>query len=317
MRILAVDDDPTILDMLRDCLTGAAGFDLECAEDAEEALDLLDTSTMPFDCFLLDIMLPGIDGVSLCAQLRKRKDHQMTPIIMITASRTHDLMQRAFHAGATDFIFKPLNGIELGARINTAGMLNDSLRREQVAHHSLSELTDLMKIKRDESFDLGVAGVDDLNGFENRLLRLPVGCYAMNLIAIKLPQIRNIFDTLTPAEFCGQMGRVAQASVNALRNHRVIMGYAGNGTIVAAIIARKRIDPVAIQRQIEKELTNAWLSSNAGQGIGADVSVLAVSEQRLWSGLSACNAIQDFLRKDAEPDEVAFDEVANLFTVEI
>ena len=317
MRILAVDDDPTILDMLRDCLTGAAGFDLECAEDAEEALDLLGTSTIPFDCFLLDIMLPGIDGVSLCAQLRKRKDHQMTPIIMITASRTHDLMQRAFHAGATDFIFKPLNGIELGARINTAGMLNDSLRREQVAHHSLSELTDLMKIKRDESFDLGVAGVDDLNGFENRLLRLPAGCYAMNLIAIKLPQIRNIFDTLTPAEFCGQMGRVAQASVNALRNHRVIMGYAGNGTIVAAIIARTRIDPVAIQRQIEKELTNAWLSSNAGQGIGADVSVLAVSEQRLWSGLSACNAIQDFLRKDAEPDEVAFDEVANLFTVEI
>lgn len=317
MRILAVDDDPTILDMLRDCLTGAAGFDLECAEDAEEALDLLDTSTMPFDCFLLDIMLPGIDGVSLCAQLRKRKDHQMTPIIMITASRTHDLMQRAFHAGATDFIFKPLNGIELGARINTAGMLNDSLRREQVAHHSLSELTDLMKIKRDESFDLGVAGVDDLNGFENRLLRLPVGCYAMNLIAIKLPQIRNIFDTLTPAEFCGQMGRVAQASVNALRNHRVIMGYAGNGTIVAAIITRTRIDPVSIQRLIEKELTNAWLSSSAGQAIGADVSVLAMSEQRLWSGLSACNAIQDFLRKDAEPDAVAFDEVANLFTVEI
>lgn len=317
MRILAVDDDPTILDMLRDSLTTQFGFDLVCADDAEEATAILADPTQSFDCFLLDIMLPGIDGISLCARLRGMEDHKTTPVIMITASRTHDLMERAFRAGATDFIFKPLNGIELGARISTAGMLNDSLRRERIAHHSLSELTELMKIRRDESFDLGVEGVEDLNGFENRLLRLPEGCYAMNLIAIRLPQIRNIFDNLTPAEFCRQMVRVANASVAVLSDTRSIIGYAGNGVIVAAVMGRTRSDPAQIQIQIEEELTSAWMASRVGSDIGADISVQSISGQRLWSGLSACNAVRDFLGKDAPPDAETLGGIEDLFTFQM
>ncbi len=317
MRILAVDDDPTILDMLRDSLSKQFGFDLECAEDAEEAMTILADPTKSFDCFLLDIMLPGVDGIELCARLRALNDHKTTPVIMITASRTHDLMARAFHAGATDFIFKPLNGIELGARINTAGMLNESLRRERVAHHSLAELTELMKIRRDDSFDLGVAGVDDLNAFENRLLRLPAGCYAMSLVAIKLPQIRNIFDTLEPAEFCRQMVRVAKASVAALSDTRCIIGYAGNGILVAAVLDRSRLNPAEIQTRIEADLTETWMASRIGSDIGADVSVRSISSQRLWSGLSACNMVRDYLGKDAPPEDDAFEAIGGLFDFQI
>ena len=317
MKILAVDDDPTILDMLRACLPVQYDFDLVCAETAEQAVEYMMTEVVPFDCFLLDIMLPGINGIELCDHIRQLHEYRTTPVIMITASRQLNLMERAFHAGATDFIFKPLNGVELGARINTAGMLNDSLRREQVAKHSLTELTDLMKIRREESFDLGVEAVADLNGFENRLLRLPQGCYAMSLIAIKLPQVLNIFDQLTPAEFCRQMVRVAEASVQALHNERFLLGYAGNGTLVGAVLGRTRSDPATLQNDIEEILTQDWMVSKAGRDIGTDISVRCISNQRLWSGLSACNMIRDYLGRDAPPYDKNFEEREGLFKFSI
>ena len=62
MRILAVDDDPIILDLLKGSLNKDNSGDLICCETAEDALEVLETQTTPIDCFLLDIMLPGIDG---------------------------------------------------------------------------------------------------------------------------------------------------------------------------------------------------------------------------------------------------------------
>ena len=156
-------------------LTPSLGFDLVCADSAEDGLAKIDEHGASFDCFLLDIMLPGVDGITLCDDIRNMQAYKSAPIIMITGSRKHDLMDTAFRAGATDFIFKPLNGIELGARINMAGMLSDSLRREREAAHTLAELSGLMKVRVEESFDLNVVGVDDLHGFENHMLRLPEG----------------------------------------------------------------------------------------------------------------------------------------------
>ncbi|WP_341233278.1 response regulator transcription factor [uncultured Sulfitobacter sp.] len=299
MRILAVDDDPTVLDMLSDYLTPKHGFDLVCAEDAEKALVLLNEPGPDFDCFLLDIMLPGIDGIRLCAELRNLKKHQKTPILMITSSTSHDLMERAFEAGATDFVYKPLNGVDLSARINTAGLLSESLRGEQDARRSLAELTEQIKASREEGFDLGVPDVVDLNGFEHRLKGLPEGCYAMNLLAIKLPQMRNIFETLSPTEFCDQMAHVTQASINALQSHRYILGYVGNGVLVAAILARHRVNPAAIQHLIKADLAKKPMQSGAGNDMGVDLSVHSISNQRLWTGRSACDKVREYIGEHA------------------
>ena len=302
MKILAVDDDPTILDMLRDSLTKPLGFDLICAETAEDALNLLKDDENSFECFLLDIILPGVDGIELCSVIRGLQSYKSTPIIMITGSHKHDLMENAFRAGATDFIFKPLNGVELAARINTAGMLNASMRREREAYHSLAELTELMKIRRDESFDLNVIGVDDLHGFENRLLRLPEGCYAMNLFAVKLPQIRNIFGAVTAQEFCTQMVCVAEATVDALAQDRFFVGHAGSGMLVGVVMGRARFNPEAIQRKIETALSGNETIKHIQTDLAADISVQSISSQRLWSGLSACNTIRDYLGANTVED---------------
>ena len=307
MKILAVDDDPTILDLLRDCLTPSLGFDLVCADSAEDGLAKIDEHGASFDCFLLDIMLPGVDGITLCDDIRNMQAYKSAPIIMITGSRKHDLMDTAFRAGATDFIFKPLNGIELGARINMAGMLSDSLRREREAAHTLAELSGLMKVRIEESFDLNVVGVDDLHGFENHMLRLPEGCYAMSLFAVKLPQSRNIFEAASPAEFCRQMGLVAQATVAALAHEKCFMGYAGEGIIVGTVMGRHRIKPEEIQKDIEDILSHDGTAARIGGDFSADVTVKLVSNQRLWSGLSACNTLRDFLGRETVPDSTSTD----------
>ena len=84
MRILAVDDDPIIHDLLRDGLASQNNIDLTCVESAEDALEVLHGAEKPFDTFLLDILLPGTDGIELCRDIRALEEHRTTPIIMIT-----------------------------------------------------------------------------------------------------------------------------------------------------------------------------------------------------------------------------------------
>ena len=142
------------------------------------------------------------------------------------------------------------------------------------------------------------------------MLRLPEGCYAMSLFAVKLPQIRNIFEAASPAEFCRQMGLVAQATVAALAHEKCFMGYAGEGIIVGTVMGRHRIKPEEIQKDIEDILSHDGTAARIGGDFSADVTVKLVSNQRLWSGLSACNTLRDFLGRETVPDSTSTDREA-------
>ncbi|MFK5998799.1 MAG: response regulator, partial [Rhodobacterales bacterium] len=66
MRILSVDDDPIILELLAAVLVSMGHTDVTTAGSATEALEIVKDDPEPFDCFLLDIQMPGIDGIQLC-----------------------------------------------------------------------------------------------------------------------------------------------------------------------------------------------------------------------------------------------------------
>jgi CheY-like chemotaxis protein len=123
MKILAVDDDPVALDILGATLTRANYLDLTLASSAEKALEKLGKTDVPFDCCLLDIQMPGIDGIELCAAIRDMPDYRHAPIVMITSLSDQGSIDRAYAAGATDYVTKPFNGLELGSRIRVAGIL--------------------------------------------------------------------------------------------------------------------------------------------------------------------------------------------------
>ncbi len=112
-KILVVDDDPRLRDLLRRYLT-EQGFNLFVAEDASAMNKLWQRER--FDLLVLDLMLPGEDGLSICRRLRGANDK--TPIIMLTAKGEDIDRIIGLEMGADDYLPKPFNPRELLARVN-------------------------------------------------------------------------------------------------------------------------------------------------------------------------------------------------------
>ena len=123
-NILVVDDDPRLRDLLRRYLT-EQGFQVFAAEDAV-SMDRV-RAVERLDLIVLDVMMPGEDGMSICRRLRHANDQ--TPIIMLTA-KTEDMDRiRGLELGADDYVAKPFNPRELLARVNAV------LRRNKTIEH--------------------------------------------------------------------------------------------------------------------------------------------------------------------------------------
>lgn len=110
-RILVVDDDPAITIALRRALT-FEGYQVETAQDGEEGLRLVRDWTP--NLIILDILMPGIDGIEVCRRIREAED---TPILMLTARDEVADRVRGLDAGADDYLVKPFAPDELLARI--------------------------------------------------------------------------------------------------------------------------------------------------------------------------------------------------------
>ena len=112
--VMVVDDDQDLAEMLGIVLTGA-GIDLDLVSRGDEVLDVFRNN--PPDLVLLDVMLPGLDGIEVCKLIRAES---MVPIIMLTAKGdSHDVV-RGLEAGADDYMVKPFkHPSELIARIRT------------------------------------------------------------------------------------------------------------------------------------------------------------------------------------------------------
>ena len=113
-RILVVDDDPHTLRHVRDALTGA-GYDVSVTAEPGGIADLV-RSQKP-QLVLLDLVLPGTDGIELMAGIPELSD---LPVIFISAYGRDETIARAFEAGAADYIVKPFSSTELTARVGAA-----------------------------------------------------------------------------------------------------------------------------------------------------------------------------------------------------
>ena len=111
-HILVVDDDQRIRSLLKQFLV-KNGYLVTEARDAAHARRIL--SGLEFDLIVLDIMMPGEDGVALCKEIRKTLE---TPIMLLTAKGDTDDRIRGLEAGADDYLAKPFEPKELLLRIN-------------------------------------------------------------------------------------------------------------------------------------------------------------------------------------------------------
>jgi two-component system response regulator MprA len=112
MRILIVDDEEAVRTAVRRALV-LAGYDVEMAANGEEALSLL-AERAP-DAIVLDVLMPGVDGIEVCKRLRAAGDH--TPVLMLTARDAVGDRVAGLDAGADDYMVKPFALQELQARL--------------------------------------------------------------------------------------------------------------------------------------------------------------------------------------------------------
>ena len=113
--VLIVDDEPMARTLLRLMLV-RAGFNVSEAEDGFDALEKVQVS-LP-DIILLDVMMPGMDGFSVCEELRQRKETSTLPIIMLSAKTDLDSINKGLRVGATKYLTKPISPEDLTHHVN-------------------------------------------------------------------------------------------------------------------------------------------------------------------------------------------------------
>ena len=126
-KVLVVDDELDIRSLLSEFLPGE-GYQVLLAVNGEEAIDLAKREKP--QAILLDVRMPGIDGVETCRRLKAEEKTKFIPVIMITAFA--DNKMDAIDAGADDFVYKPLDLVELSIRLKSIlrmRYLNDEIER--------------------------------------------------------------------------------------------------------------------------------------------------------------------------------------------
>jgi DNA-binding response OmpR family regulator len=114
--VLVIDDEPDNFDVI-DTFLSNQDYHLYYAADGQEAIASIDTYNP--DLILLDVMMPVMDGIEVCRQIKAISKWQVVPIIMVTALSSKSDLANCLSAGADDFISKPVNAVELRARVHS------------------------------------------------------------------------------------------------------------------------------------------------------------------------------------------------------
>jgi len=151
-RVLVVDDNAQNRAVAEGQLV-SAGYEVETAEHGEAGLEMF--SRREPDLVLLDILMPGIDGIETCRRMRQLPGGQDTPIVFVTAHGDLETQRQALESGGDDFLSKPIQRIELLLRVRSL------LRIKRIARELARNNNELVRVQRQKD-DLGGLIVHDL-----------------------------------------------------------------------------------------------------------------------------------------------------------
>ncbi|MBA3534898.1 MAG: diguanylate cyclase [Ardenticatenales bacterium] len=171
MALLLVDDSLDIRLLLQVFLNDEGYTDLLMASSAREAFAILgvDTekeATHGVELILMDIAMPEMDGIEACRHIKTVEHLRDIPLIMVTAKTEAEHLKEAFNAGAIDYITKPVNEIELLARVNSALTLKREMDRRKAREQQLLAVKRQLEVANEEL--LRLSSLDGLTGISNR-----------------------------------------------------------------------------------------------------------------------------------------------------
>jgi DNA-binding response OmpR family regulator len=223
MKILAVDDDPIILELIRDSLDVVGIPDVDTFDMPLIALETLKRQETVYDAILLDIQMPELDGIGLCAAIRKIEQYRQTPIVMVTAMGETRYVNAAFEAGADDYLNKPFDPFEIGIRLERV-VQHAEMRRLVVAREGSKAEASYVDPRAGS-----VEGTVPYPSLRNYLAQLP-RCQAVHsIVAVKVANIDVLASKLNQASFERVLGHVAQALTRQLRDNHHLISYFEHG----------------------------------------------------------------------------------------
>lgn len=281
MKILAVDDDELIRELLLATLEAHGYTDVTLAECGEDALRKIAAAGTPFDTFMFDIQMPGMDGIELTRRVRDMDLYRESPVVMITAMNQKEYIDRAFLAGATDYVTKPFDTTELITRIRLADKLQAETRRatQAAASHPVE--------KRKPSFAEPIT-IEEIKGYvSNGVLQnyvmimkeqkqLSIGAFA-----IRVPELENVHAGSSSEEFAYVVTDVAEVISDILVGTQAFVSYIGAGIFLC--VGPKRMLPASetIQDQLFTMLNDPDLVYCEEVSTSFSAQVGAVSSPKL------------------------------------
>lgn len=333
MKVLVIDDDPAILELVAQYLSLSAQHEVRTEHSARDALAAIGEPGEAFDCFLVDIQMPGVDGITLVEFIRERSEYRHTPIIMLTAMEDKDHVDRAFAAGATDYVTKPFDFYDLQIRMHTAREAADAKVRHMVetgpgADKSATDLSATLRLEDPVSLPEVDCAIDYVE-FENYVRQLlNRRLYRVSAIAVKIGGVEQIHAQFGPEEYVAVIRKVAEEVRGALLAVGGILTYRGNGIFLCVPDRRLQGRRNAMQKALNKRHrivhptlgripSNLYVGDQIPLGTGTDVLAsldLAIeSVEKQAPGLGdLLDASKRFLNTDRAKDgSVHWDDSAS------
>ena len=275
IRILAVDDDPFILELIP-MISAKVGFsEVTPAASGEEALGLLTRGDTRFDCLLFDISMPGMDGIELCRRVRQIPRYHQTPIIMLTAMRDMKNMGDAYRAGATDYATKPFDIEELGMRLRVAQETIQSQRetgspgQEGSGHHRRPVRIHSFELPKVLHFE-GMGSLVDSTALSSYLTQLPRKEMAgVQVFAVSINGVEAVYARSTSQQFLALLEDLAVAAVGCFGADQIVVAYTDHATLLVATNSANPPPAINIETDIERRLHG----NGSGQDAGIEISV--------------------------------------------
>ena len=258
MRILAVDDEPLLLEVVQKSLRQLGYNDVTVAQSGAQALAAMDAADPPFDCFIFDIQMPEMDGIALVTATREKAAYLRTPILMLTRVSERESIDAAFAAGATDYINKPLDRIDLKARMGMVERLVAERNRAQaVATTAQSAGQHRPAAFETPLFLEGIGGMIEYLALENYVLTLGrKQIFSTAALGFHVENAAAIYRRAQGPQFEYMLGDVATVIFEVMKAHNLMFAHAGGGDFICLLPRVSEIDPETIEDEARLALSD-------------------------------------------------------------
>ncbi|MCK4534931.1 MAG: diguanylate cyclase [Syntrophobacterales bacterium] len=286
MGILIVDDSTDARLLLESLLKKAGYGDIALTESAYEAIEYLDTDGAEgIDLILMDVLMPGMDGVEACRRIRKNTRLQDIPVIMVTAKAEEIDLKSAFDAGAVDYVTKPVKKIEFLTRIRSVLKLKHETDKRKARERELLEMTE--KLDRANQRLEYLSYMDELTDIANRRYfeesfkqewnRARRYSRRMSLIMMDIDLFKNYNDTYGHKEGDVCLRKVAMALKHTLKRPGDFVARYGGEEFVAVLPDTDLTGAAVIAESMRSNVRSLGIKHNGNPAVGKVTISLGVA----------------------------------------